>query len=1265
MSPVDTARVAEVLVRRGDTAEYGSGYRIASRLILTVAHLLGDGDGQEDALCTVLLGGQDTQLPATPVWRSSSKDLALLRLDTPVVDRIAPVVFGRLPEGLASIPFTGVGFPAFAIRPESEGKKGLRRRESKQVTGFVQLGSNMKSELLDLTFTTVPPTEPARGKPDPWRGISGAALFADGSGLLIGVQAQRLPAAGTNSAEAEPISAALDDPEFCSVLAHSGVPSWAEPVGLPGGDTRSPLRAVISQQDLIDGFPEFKKNLTPERLTFVSPGSDHPAEPGKLFVRLVNARDRGVLLVGAAGAGKTRTCIEVGRLALEAGWRVLHVVPGEEASINDRIAQEVLAEPTPVLVVVDYLNEAQLDLPTLRHQLIPEARRRHIHVALIASVRPGWLKLKKSNSALLHQLFDEVELRQDDEFQRQLTDNALTTLAPTAIRRLGMDRMLAVCGRRPIVALLVAREMERRVKERLSIPETAGLREGGELPAWLASRLGEDELTVPGRPNTYSPARAPRVLVAAAAAAAACPQTRPAVVAAARAALAGAVETGEDVAGTPDAEAVVTTLVSLGWLESDGEGVLSVAHDIVADQLMESVLLPERDGDPDVTGSYAMLTGCLTSPRTVGRFAVNVTRLVNDMVLADRAGPFIAVLDGWFTGQAGTIGRIMRYDSSVGSYALGAVFSGPPWSATAVRCWKQVVSPWLAGFGTDVNARHLLYRGLRHLPDHGAQLLVPTALAWLRSHGQAHEANFVLGPLLSRTDLTPDDAQQAIAAALTWLNTDDRTSNAEAQFVLDPLLNRPDLTPDDARSAITTALTWLHTDDRTTAPEAQYVLNSLLDRTDLTPDDAQQVTAAALTWLGTDDHNTVVEAGFVLDPLIKRADLTPHHSQKAIAATFTWLDTDDHATRFEAQFVLNSLLPRTDLTPDDAQKAITTTLTWLHTDDHNTVVEAGFVLDPLLERTDLTPHHSQKAIAATLTWLDTDDHATHLGAQFVLNSLLPRTDLTPDDAQKAITTTLTWLHTDDHAATTGAEFLLGALLRRLPIDDVPAEVTEFVDAWIGTQVPGRDFSFLSKWVLRKQLMSPTILKALLTWVHANPDHEDLVPRMASAGFQVGPYLASWESSRSWLRAIELSLDHAERHGPASNLNGALDVLICQLATAFTTGVGAAWADDCIQRWLALPFSMNTAVFRPHVSIVGRCHALILSGRFAEAEGRELAERLHRWVSQWAPGTRNTEALAFIDAHMLSDNGHHTLTTADITPRERRADTEDPASRSER
>ncbi|MEU5374274.1 trypsin-like peptidase domain-containing protein, partial [Streptomyces sp. NPDC005968] len=886
MNPIDTARVAEIIVRSGTRSEYGSGYRISSRLILTVAHLLGNSG---DPTCTILLGGGDSELPATPVWLGTGQDLALLRLDSVAeassLDSVPPVALGRLPVGVGSVPFTGVGFPAYSQRPNSAERRGLQRRDSRQVNGFVQLGSNMKSGLLDLTFTTSPPAEKGPDGQDAWQGISGTALFTltqDGS-LLVGVQAHRLPAAGTGSAEAEPIAEALKDPEFARLLALNGVRPQALAVDPPGHDPKNLLQAVIPQQKLIEGFGDFKKNLTPERLPFVSPGNGHPAEPQNLFVQLVTSVDRGVLLVGAAGTGKSRTGIEVGQLALEAGWRVLHVLPGEDESITEQLAEQVVATPSAVLVVVDYLNESQLDLPALRHRLIPEAHRHGIQVALLACVRPGWLK--KADRALLHELFDEVELRQDYEFQRLITDNALTTLAPTAIRRLGMPRMLAVCGHRPIVALLVAREIERRVVAGLSVPEATSLRSGGELSAWLESRLSEDGLTIPGREDTFTPARASHGLVAAAAATAACPQSRVEVTAAAHAALAGA--TGS----APQAEDVVATLVSLGWLEQDN-GVLSVAHDVVADQFVESVILPEREGIPDGIGAHAMLAGCLTGPRTVGRFAVNIGRAVTDMALADRASLVSPVLDGWFAENAEGIGSVMRHDSDLGSYALGAICSGPPWSASAVQHWQQVVDPWLTDFGASANARHLLYRGLRHLPSDGALRLVPTALAWLKAHGRTRKAGYVLRTLLSRTDLPARAAQQTFIITLTWL--DDHAATPEAGFVLAPLLSRTDLTPDNAQRAISTALTWL--DDHAATPEARFVLDSLLSRTDLTPDNAQRAISTALTWL--DDHAATPEAGFVLNPLLSRTDLTPDNAQRAISTALTWLD--DHAATPEA-----------------------------------------------------------------------------------------------------------------------------------------------------------------------------------------------------------------------------------------------------------------------------------------------------------------------------------------------------------------------------
>ena len=1058
MSPIDTARVAEIIVRSTTKAEYGSGYRISSRLILTVAHLLRAGG---EAVCTVLLGGGDLELPATLVWQGARQDLALLRLE-PGIGSVPPTILGSLPDGVGSVPFNGVGFPAFAQRPGSEVVQGLRRRDSRQVNGSIQLGSNMKSGLLDLTFTTAAPVARAPGGPDPWQGFSGTALFAQDGGLLVAVQAQRLPAAGTSSAEAESVAVALRDPEFRSLLVSNGIRAQAVPVTLAGHEPQNRLRAVASQRELIEGFSDFKKNLTPERLPFVSPGGDHPAEPQNLFERLVASADRGVLLVGAAGTGKTRTGIEVGRLALEAGWRVLHVLPGEDESVTDQIAEQVLAEPSAVLVVVDYLNESLLDLPALRHRLIPEAHRRGIPVALLASVRPGWLN--KADRALLHGLFDEVELRQDGEFQRLVTDNALTTLAPTAIIRLGPKRMLAACGHRPIIALLVASWIERRVKAGLAVPEAADLRSGGELPAWLERRLSEDSLVVPAREDDFIPARASHALVAAAAAAGACPQSRAEVVVAARAALDGAV------GKVPDAEDIVATLVSLGWLELDN-GALSVAHDVVADQFMESVILPERDADPDLPRTRAMLAGCLTSPRTVGSFAVNISRLVNDLALAGRADPLYPVFDSWFADNALVIGDIMRRDSGEGSYALGAICSRPPWHASLVRCWQQVAGPWLVAFGADINARHLLYSGLRNLPANDVALIIPTAMTWLSSHGRIREASYVLNPLLSRADLTPGDSQRAVSAAFAWL----------------------------------------------------------------------------------DQHATALDAQFVLKPLLSRADLTPGDSQRAVSAAFAWLD------------------------------------------QHATASDAGFVLPPLLSRADLTPGDSQRAVSAAFAWLD------------------------------------------QHATAPDADFVIGVLLKCLSVEEIPPVLIEFVDTWISEHVPEQDFLFLSKWVLRKRVMSRTIFEALLSWAQANPDSEDLINRLAAASSQVEPYIDSRENFLRWMRTIELCFDYAERQGPASNLNGALDVLIFCLSSQFRTGVAAAWADDYIQRWVALPFSMSSSVFRPNKWIVRRCHAMALSGRFDKEQAATIGARLRRWVSQWHRNDDNDEALAFIDAYMCPND----------------------------
>ncbi|SOD66812.1 Trypsin-like peptidase domain-containing protein [Streptomyces zhaozhouensis] len=905
MRPFDRERVAEVVVRRGKHAEYGSGYRIGPTLVLTAGHLLDPPEGEPR--CTVLLGGHDTEHPVAPVWRARGRDLALLRLTAPPASPgtgapVPPVPLGRLSGGTGTVPFTGVGFPAYAQRPGTAGRAGLRRRDSREVGGFVPLGSNIKSGCLDLVFTTSPPTNRGPDGQDPWQGLSGTALFTQDGLFLVGVQSQRLPAAGTGSAEGEPIAVALEDPEFVRLVARDGIRPRAVAIEPPGADRGRMLSAVVPQEELVRGLGDFKKNLDPDHLPFVSPGSEHAADPANLFLTLVTSADRGVLLVGAAGTGKTRTGLEVGRLAMEAGWRVLHVLPGENPSPTDELAEHVLAEPGPVLVVIDYLNESQLDLSALRHRLLPAAHRKGVTVALLASVRPGWLR--KSDRAALRELFDEVELRRDDAFQREVTANALTRLAPKAVDALDPAQMTAVCRNRPIIALLIAREIERRIEARLPVPLTAGLRSSGELAGWLERRLSEDGLTVRARKDTFTPARAPLGLVAAAAAAAACPQSRAEVVAAASAALAGAPP--EE---APGAESVVATLVSLGWFEGDDE-LLSVAHDVVADQLVESVVLPERDEVPDAAGVRALLAGGLTHPRTLGRYATNIGRLVNDLSLVDRAGALTSTLDGWFRENAATVGRLLRDDADVGGYALGAICSGPPWHTAAVRCWEEVVGPWLTEFGAGVDARHLLYRGLRHLPPEGGALLVPAALDWLSDHGVRREASYVLGPLLYREDLPPEALERLVDGTFRWLERHVGTDSVD--FVLPALLSRDDLPPEAAGRAFSLALTWL--ERRVANAEVRAVLDRVLARPARTSHDARRTVRVALTWLA--EHTERADAGFVLRALLPRPDLTPDEARQVISTALTWLEA--HTEESDAGFVLRALLARPDLTPDEA-----------------------------------------------------------------------------------------------------------------------------------------------------------------------------------------------------------------------------------------------------------------------------------------------------------------------------------------------------------
>ncbi|MET8742223.1 hypothetical protein [Streptomyces sp. NPDC004728] len=926
----------------------------------------------------------------------------------------------------------------------------------------------------------------------------------------------------------------------------------------PGPD---PLPSVIAQERFVRGLGGFERNLTPECLPYVSPGQDHETERSQLFRRLHESDDRGVLLIGAAGTGKTRTVLEVGRLALDEGWRVLHLRPSGKEDVTTEIIHQVLAEDTPALVVMDYLNHyfrknddnPRLDLTALRHQLLPEARHKGIKVALLATARPGWLR--KTNEIHLYELFDEVDLRQDDEFQRQVAEQALTRMAPTAIDRFGMDRMWEICGHRPIIALLVAREVERRV-DAGSLRDLSGLRASGELSTWLRSRLEEDDLAVMQSEETrhggtaFQRVSASELLVAATAAATACPQEYAEVVATAKAALPQAPE------DTPEAEEVVETLLDLGWLQHEGPGdMLATAHDIVCDQLIESVILPLGSRRPDRQRALSLLSGSLISPRTLGRYATNLARLMNDLAVQPRDS-VAELLDRWFADNSSTIGDVMRRDADAGSYALGALVYGPPWSQAAVRNWQEIAGPWLEEYGDQAVARHLLHSGLSRLPADSAAQLVPAALFWLEKYGWRQDASYVLGPLLSRTEL-PAELSPSLENAVGWLNL--HSKSPEAHFVLSALLARSDLTAHQARKAVSAALRWCEAS--MAARQTGAVLHSLLGREDLTDAEVRRAIAGAYIWVGhnitlessskvlaallnyanlpceefryaamlalewLEHHGDTRRASWVLHPVLDMQAAGKPQIRQAVTYAVGWLRV--HAPEKEADFLIGRLLERDDLAPEERGLVVGFAGRWLEA--HASEEHADFLIGRLLERDDLAPEERELVMGFGDRWLDA--HATQEAASFILTKMLIRRDLTDEQARLAIGQAMSWLELHGHEKTAG--FVLQHILKRkeIPAYEV-SRVTTFANDWLSQYSEAEDASYVLPALLARPDLTDEradqAVASAMSWLRVHglldtADHVlqqlllrgDLPPaRVRSAVFRTAQWLEHYREERS-------------------------------------------------------------------------------------------------------------------------------------------------------
>ncbi|WP_154686004.1 hypothetical protein [Streptomyces himastatinicus] len=1059
-------------------------------------------------------------------------------------------------------------------------------------------------------------------RPSPWAGQSGAALLTGEEHIVLGLVISDPAAFPTGRIEAVRITALMEDPSFAALVN----PKGRQIEGIPSEGIEYP-NGVVDHREEISGLIGIAANLRSEQLPFVAPNDTSPAHPDQILTQLEEtAGESGILLLGPAGAGKTRVCLEVGDRALSAGWTVLHVKPGEPHVTTDQLISvlDKLANPR-VLLIIDYINECHgLDFPAIRHRLLRKAASRGTRVAFLASARPGWYFHPESYPA--RTLFKALDISPDAEHEGRIRRQIASSLAPTAVPIIGKNRFFELCGRRPIIAMLIAVEAETLAKEG-KLSSIGGVRPG-QLLDWLTRRLNEDDrLLSQEKQGEHSNQASSIAMQACAAMTAAMPQDRADVIAC-----------GTKVCNQDDeqAEHLLGALLRMGWVISTPVGLATV-HDIVADQLLERTAIIPLSNAVRRDATSLILSGCLTRGRTVGRYASNIGRLLRDLDIDGRAESLSRFCETWFSEHVVQLGEIFGVYEDEGSYALGAAIDNPAWGQNIFNSWGELVGPWLTRHGRSLSARHLLYKGLKAVGPSHVKHLVSESLAWLECRRTSLEAGFVLGPLLG-CDLEKSAAAQTVEHTLSWLRQHGTT--IEGGFVLAPLLGCA-LEGDPAAQAVEHALSWLR--QHGTTIEGGFVLAPLLGCA-LEGDPAAQAVEHALSWLR--QHGTTIEGGFVLAPLLGCA-LEGDPAAQAVEHALSWLRLHEsaqearfvlgpllgcalegdpaaqavehalswlrlHESAQEAQFVLGPLLGCA-LEGDPAAQAVEHTLSWLRL--HESAQEAQFVLGPLLGCA-LEGDPAAQAVEHTLSWLR--QHGTTIEGGFVLAPLLGCA-LEGDPAAQAVEHTLSWLR--QHGTTIEAGFVLPPLLANYRAVNFGTAFLEDVERWISSHSMRSDVGFVAKHLGRQGLITTRMAALIIKGILDNPGAEDVAWRLTAVAKSIEshPLIAKWA-----LIALEAHFSEGFENGGSVNARAEMDSLLeklCRLRI-FCCGISAARLDDVLQIWIFHPAALKCSPGSYYSATVSRVAAMVRSGRFSSNQSKELVAKMRSWTSGWECGPEN-------------------------------------------
>ncbi|GIG91174.1 S1 family peptidase [Plantactinospora endophytica] len=1105
-------RVAGVFVHCPPETEYpyfGTGYQISDRLVLTAGHVFDKVPadcGPDGVSLLVELGGDGKSRRATCVWRGhDGVDLALLRLDEPPPEQVAPVRLGRVDRTRATtVSAVAMGFPKHAelrIRETGEGRRGRTQTLGRILTG----ADPARPGTLDFQLDATPAPAPT---PDdsPWRGMSGAAVFTDESHLLVGVFREHLPDGGGSQHTVGALDAVTDQ-RWRDLLAAEDIQPDPRPV-LPDGWNRG-CPALTAYGDHADKLTAEKPFLTPGRLPFVDPG-DHPSSPGRVLAALTRTAESadpqlGVMLAGIPGVGKTRLCLETAALAEREGWVVIHLgEPGHRASIEDAW-RSVQVLSAPVLLVVEDLEWlADTTAETVR-ALRDGAHNVGARVAVLGPVRTAALrrtggKLKPGGA------FEVIEVRADPGYQAAIVRRAVRTAAGAAVDQTGEAHVLTICRGIPAIAVMLARYYNDAASEGLDISTAVPLG-GDDVAGWLGKVLDREELRLPSVPEGEPSPKPDGRLTAAAWIAAATPQSV--------GTLESALEKRGKILsplGNPwQPSRLLDSLCRAGILSRSDDTIRTV-HDLYADHLLTRVLV-EPDSGTDDHGSGAIrvkvlrrtLKPGLDDQRVLRNVAVALQRLREslgeptglalDSAVAqwcvDKAEKLTALLDGDPDGQ--TLDTLLRL---------------PSWRPGIRRLVEPIAESWLRRHFRDPKSRDGVLATASCLDP---QVGYPYVMGWLSHNLSNPRAAFAFHRLSPPEGLDAAYDEWTVERAFWWLAQN--APHPNASFVLRDLLDhsrRLGLPPGHPHAArvVAWALGWLRRNG--SHRNASYVAPPLVQRPELTGADLE---ATALFLLDRIAPREPYNASFALEAVLarqrQRRDLPDAVVRKAVKESLRWLrDPRGYGLRPEAAYVLENLIIPDRRSRDSFVDAVGLALNWLRKNPG--VKETGRVLDRMLHlarrETDkwarLSEDESADLATLTLSWLF-GPQTTRIARVSVLGALL-KTRLIDDDADslRRCADEALALYRETPSPTVARDLLPALLAKTSRLADLRADLLALTFAHVARHPRDPHTSYPMTSLLSRHDLTPeeyaTALAATLEWLGAHPSDESAVKLLTAA-----------------------------------------------------------------------------------------------------------------------------------------------------------------------